>query len=54
MLTMQYNIAYRCKVDGQTNDNNQVPKGQVPVNCENDQSKSVKGPKQPMYVWMKE
>lgn len=53
MLTpRQYNIAFRCKVEGQINNGNYVPKGKVPVKCIGDQSKCVKGPKQPMYVWL--
>lgn len=50
---IQYNIAFRCKVDGQVNGNNRIWQGKVPVKCDTDPSKCVKGPKQPMYVWLK-
>lgn len=45
---LQYNNLYRCTVTGQTDNNNVVMSGQIPVMCEGDQARCIKGAKQPM------
>jgi hypothetical protein len=49
-----YFNAFKCKVSSPGNGGNKIAKGKPAVNCEDDKSKCVAGPKQPMFLFVDE